>query len=227
MHPWNVSITQTLRPLANIENAISMRAYMRNQFEFLGIQSTPRREALKPYFINQQLPHIEDIDTVVRELWEQPEREYQLVAVDLLIKLKKKLPASFLSSLEYLITTKSWWDTIDFLSSHIAGQLYIEHPKSTAAALRRWRQSDNIWLRRTAILFQLKYKQSTDHKLLYTIIGENLYNNEFFIQKAIGWSLREYSKTNPKSVIEFIETKNIQGLARREGLKWLNNQANK
>ncbi|WP_394143546.1 DNA alkylation repair protein [Vibrio atypicus] len=222
MHPWITSVKTALVPLGNHDNAQQMKAYMRNQYQFYGIQSVPRREALKPYFSKQALPSLEELPAVVKELWAQPEREFQLVAIDLLIKLKKKLPATFLAELEWLITTKSWWDTVDMLATHIAANLFINHPKETQTYIRRWRHSDNIWLRRTAILYQLKFKQQTDEKLLFKIIKENQSDNEFFIQKAIGWALREYSKTHAGAVVAFIEAQGIQGLARREGLKWLN-----
>lgn len=168
------------------------------------------------------MPETPQVPQVVRELWLQPQRELQMVAVDLLIKYKNQLPPSFLADLEWLITTKSWWDTVDMLASHVTAALY--HHAETQDYLSHWRQSDNIWLRRSAILYQLKFKQHTDEKWLFGILKENQSDNEFFIQKAIGWALREYSKTNPDAVISFINQQGIQGLAKREGLKWLNKQ---
>lgn len=145
-----------------------------------------------------------------------------MVAIDLLIKRKKQLPTTFLAEVEWLIITKSWWDSVDMLASHIVAALYLNYPDQTKDYINRWRLSDNIWLRRTALLYQLKFKQQTDEKLLFEIIKENQADNEFFIQKAIGWALREFSKTNSTAVVSFIDQQNIQGLARREGLKWLN-----
>ena len=224
MHPWNASVKTALEPLANHDNALQMKSYMRGQFQFYGIQSTQRREALKSLFAKQQLPSDKELPVIVKELWQLPEREFQMVAVDLLIKRKKLLPATFLTELEWLITSKSWWDTVDMLATHIAATLFSHHPKETLEYLERWRHSDNIWLRRTAILYQLKFKQQTDEKRLFETIKENQTDNEFFIQKAIGWALREYSKTNATAVVEFIEQQGISGLAKREGLKWLSNR---
>ncbi len=221
-HPWNTAVKTALEPLANSDNARQMQAYMRDQFQFYGIQSTSRRQELKPLFSKQQLPVAEDLPSIVRELWLFPQREFQLVAIDLLIKRKKQLPETFLPEVEWLITTKSWWDTVDLLSTHIVGTLFLNYPDQTQEYIMRWRQSGNIWLRRTALLYQLKFKQQTDTKLLFEIINENQADNEFFIQKAIGWALRELSKTDADSVVTFIEQQNIQGLAKREGLKWLN-----
>ncbi|MEZ9595586.1 DNA alkylation repair protein [Shewanella sp. 10N.261.52.F9] len=222
MHAWNNSIKTELEPLANSAEALQMQAYMRNQFRFLGLKSIQRRNVLKPLFSKEQLPKLDDLPSIVRELWLLPEREFQLVAIDLLIKRKKQLPDTFLNELEWLITTKSWWDTVDLLASHITAALFINYPEQTQEYIRTWRNSDNIWLRRTALLYQLKFKQQTDETRLFEIIKENQANNEFFIQKAIGWILREFSKTNASAVVSFIEQQNIEGLAKREGLKWVN-----
>ncbi|KWT99017.1 MULTISPECIES: DNA alkylation repair protein [Vibrio] len=222
MHTWNNAIKTALEPLANSDKAPQMQAYMRHRFQFYGIQATQRREVLKPLFAKEQLPNIDDLPRIIRELWLLPEREFQMVAVDLLIKRKKQLPETFLAEVEWLIITKSWWDTVDLLASHIVAALHINHTAQTQDYISRWRVSDNIWLRRSALLYQLKFKQQTNESLLFEVIKENQADEEFFIQKAIGWALREFSKTNANSVESFIDQQNIQGLARREGLKWLN-----
>lgn len=222
MHTWNNAIKTALEPLANSDKAPQMQAYMRHRFQFYGIQATQRREVLKPLFAKEQLPNIDDLPRIIRELWLLPEREFQMVAVDLLIKRKKQLPETFLAEVEWLIITKSWWDTVDLLASHIVAALHINHTAQTQDYISRWRVSDNIWLRRSALLYQLKFKQQTNKSLLFEVIKENQADEEFFIQKAIGWALREFSKTNANSVESFIDQQNIQGLARREGLKWLN-----
>ncbi|MCL9775666.1 DNA alkylation repair protein [Vibrio methylphosphonaticus] len=221
MHSWNQSVKLALEPLANAENASFMKAYMRGQYQFFGIQSMPRRTALKPLFAKEQLPSFDEIPDVIDELWASPEREFQLVAVDLLIKLKQQLPLAMLKDLERWITTKSWWDTVDMLATHILASFYRRFPEETSEVIGRWRLSDNIWLRRSTLLYQLKFKQETDKDLLFELIRENRSDKEFFIQKAIGWMLREYSKTDAESVVRFIEIEKIDGLAKREGLKWL------
>ncbi|GEK16155.1 hypothetical protein AFI02nite_41910 [Aliivibrio fischeri] len=223
MHYWVQETIDTLAPLANIENSSTMKSYMRDQFEFYGIQSVPRRAAMKKLFTRDKLPPTEDLSIVIHELWTLLEREFQMVAVDLLITLKKQLPTSILIDLEYLITTKSWWDTVDLLATHIVGSLFVRYPIESIQYIERWQYSDSIWLRRTTLLYQLKYKTNTDTKRLFSLIKQNQFDNQFFIQKAIGWALREYSKTDANAVINFINTHNIQGLAKREGLKWLKN----
>lgn len=226
MHPWVRETIARLTPMADPETASAMQAYMRNQFEFLGIQSVPRRAAMKALLSSAQRPSINELSTVINQLWQLPEREYQMVALDLLIAYKNRLPATILNDLQRWLTTQSWWDTVDLLATHIAGELFTRYPAESAPFLVHWRGSDNIWLRRTTLLFQLKYKARTDDALLFSLITDNQSDTEFFIQKAIGWALREYSKTNPDAVTHFIEQQNIHGLAKREALKWLSKQKN-
>ena len=123
-----------------------------------------------------------------------------------------------------LITTESWWDTVDGLAANQVGGVIARFPKIRDEHIGRWWQQENFWLRRTTLLFQLRYKDKTDEDLLFALIGENLTDKEFFIQKAIGWSLREYSKSNPTAVQQFVATTELSPLAHREALKWMKNK---
>lgn len=201
----------------NQEHAAAMKKYMKNLFPFLGIKS-PERKKLSKTFI-QELCAIEDFETHVLSLWDLPEREYQYVAVDFLVKKKKHLNESHLDLIESLIITKSWWDTVDLIASHLVGTIFSKSPEFIQSRGRVWINSDNIWLQRSMLLFQLKYKEKTDKELLFSIIRQTKHIEEFFIQKAIGWALREYSKTNPADVVRFIESQSLSNLARKEGLK--------
>ncbi|GLB59138.1 hypothetical protein NCCP133_12710 [Cytobacillus sp. NCCP-133] len=133
----------------------------------------------------------------VEVLWEKDEREYQNAALDYIGKFVKKLDKGHLPLVKKLIVTKSWWDTVDMLASHAVGAIAAKHPEIIGEKIDEWVTSDDMWLRRTSILFQLKYKDRTDEDLLYRYILENNESKEFFIQKAIGWALREYSKNEP------------------------------
>jgi 3-methyladenine DNA glycosylase AlkD len=199
-----------------------MKKYMRDQFEYLGIKS-PRVSALQRDFIREHgLPPFEKLDAVSRDLWSLPQREFQYLGMNLIGKYEKKLEPEFISTLEYCIVTKSWWDTVDALASHPVGTHFKRYPKIKEQYLKKWRKSENIWLRRTTILFQLGYKQETDFDLLSGIIRENLGSDEFFINKAIGWSLRQYAYTDPKVVKKFVNTtKEMNPLSRREAMKHL------
>ncbi len=144
MKAWVNQVESTLSIAKDDQNSKAMKAYMRGQFEFLGIQSTPRRAMLKELFASQYLPKLGEVACVVDELWARPEREYQLVAIDLLIKSKKKLPAEFFEHVERWITTKSWWDTVDMLATHIVGALASQYPDAALGTLHQWRKSDDI-----------------------------------------------------------------------------------
>lgn len=175
---------------------------------------------LKEFIKEHGFPPIEQLDLIVRELWSLPQREYQYVGMKLIDRCGKKLEPDFIETLEYVITTKSWWDTVDALASHPVGMMFKKYPKVKEKYLKKWRRSENIWLRRTGILFQLGYKEETDFDLLSDIIQENLGSDVFFINKAIGWALRQYAHTNPTMVKKFVKaTRELHPLSRREALK--------
>jgi 3-methyladenine DNA glycosylase AlkD len=206
---------------ANPEVAMPMSQYMRNQFGFLGIKAPEQKMLLRQFLQAQGLPELTQLETVIRTLWAWPEREFQYVAMALLDKRQKYLTPEWITLLEDLITTKSWWDTVDGLASHNVGRLLRQFPDSRDRTLAPWRQASNIWLRRTTLLCQLGYKTATDADLLFALVIENLNADEFFIQKAIGWALREYSKVDPGAVRAFVAAHPLAPLSRREALKWV------
>lgn len=204
---------------ADQEKAIAMEKYMRDQFRFFGIKSPDRKEITKQFLKQHGRPvHLSD---TVLELWTFEERELLYAAIDLLLLEKKKLEPSDIEWIKHLIITNSWWDTVDLIASNVIGQLVMKHPELRGTYIDQWAESDNLWLQRTAILHQLKYKRKTDETWLYPVIIKHSASNEFFIQKAIGWALREYSKTNPESVRTFIESTELSSLSRREGSKYV------
>ena len=223
MHPYIQPLVSLFEKNANPAQAAPMKKYMRDHFEYLGIK-TPQSLALqKEFYSSQGLPETADLDTILRDLWALPEREFQYVAVGLLGRCEHKIPAEFIRTLEYLIVTKSWWDTVDNLAGGTVGLHFRRFPDVRQKYLPKWRASENFWLRRTTILFQLGYKQDTDFDLLCEIIRENLGSKEFFINKAIGWALRQYARTDPNAVKKFVNaTKEMNPLSRREAMKHLN-----
>lgn len=204
---------------AKPERAAPMAAYMKNQFPFLGI-GKPERAALEAPFIRQAVKAGAADWPFIRRLWTLPEREFQYCAVDHLLALGKLLAKDAIEEIEGLITAKSWWDTVDSLSV-VVGTLCANYPELVASHILRWSVSPNSWLARTAILFQRKYKTATDRELLGRIITQNTGSKEFFINKAIGWALREYSKTDPAWVRAFIAGHRLHPLSMREGSKYL------
>lgn len=206
---------------ANDENAFHMEKYMRNQFMFLGIKTPLRKNLTQQFFKETKIKEEDFQPEFVRSLWQSIEREYQYVAMDYIGLSLKKLRKEDLFLLEELITTKSWWDTADMLAQKAVGKIASEHPEVISEIIEKWNESENMWLQRSALLFQLKYKEHTDEKLLYRFINDHASSKEFFIQKAIGWVLREYSKTNPDSVKQFISRNQLAKLSVREGSKYL------
>ncbi|GAB3692195.1 DNA alkylation repair protein [Corynebacterium nasicanis] len=199
-------IESALRPLADPGRSPGMAAYMREQFPFLGIPTPVRRRAVKGL-----LPRALDRE-LVEDLWELPEREFQYVACDHLQKVPlESAAADFLRS---LVVRKSWWDTVDALAKPVGRA-------STPAQMRDWAREENLWVRRVAVLHQLGRREATDTALLGEILAANLDSGEFFLDKAVGWALREYSKTDPAWVRGFLAGHEVAALTRREGSKYL------
>jgi len=221
VHPYIVPLKTLFEKNADPVQAAPMKKYMRDQFAYLGIK-TPQSVALqKEFYVEHGLPEITELDPILRDLWSLPQREFQYVAVGLLGRCDKQIPAKFIKTVEYLIITKSWWDTVDSIAGGIVGVHFKRFPDVREKYLSKWRASENFWLRRTTILFQLGYKQETDFDLLCEIIRENLGSQEFFINKAIGWSLRQYARIYPIAVKKFVKATPLHPLSQREALKHL------
>ncbi|EIJ83943.1 hypothetical protein MGA3_01585 [Bacillus methanolicus MGA3] len=202
-------------------NAAAMEKYMKGHFPFLGIKKPERTKIEKEFFKKTGILNEPFDPEFVKELWKLPEREYQYTALTYIEKSLKKLSKEHLNLMEFLITEKSWWDTVDMLAQKAVGKIAADYPVIISETIEKWAGSHHLWLKRTAILFQLKYKEKTNEELLYRYIKMNADSKEFFIQKAIGWALREYSKTNPDSVRHFIENNRLAPLSVREGSKYL------
>ena len=212
-------LLKELQNLANADDARAMKAYMRGRFEFLGVKTPARRKAAKAFFKKHGGA---DIDwRFVRQAWEHPFREMQYAALDYLETRKNLLRPGDLPQLKKLAQSKSWWDTIDFLD-RLAGGIIAGFPE-TRPVILQWSRDEDIWLRRLAIDHQLLRKDQTDQHLLEQILVNNLDQTEFFINKAIGWALRDYSKTNPEWVKNFIRQHHgkMAPLSIREASKYL------
>ncbi|AST93104.1 MULTISPECIES: DNA alkylation repair protein [Sutcliffiella] len=211
-------LVQFFKKNRNIEQQQPMEAYMRNQFPFLGIKTPERKLLLKQLFEMKGKPPLEWLHPLTLSLWEEEEREFQYIALQFFGMYQKKLQVNDLSHIEQLVVFKSWWDTVDGLAP-LAGTILQHFPSAIENYPDRWIHSENFWLNRTAILYQLKYKEKTDEERLFHYISIHKQSKEFFIQKAIGWALREYSKTAPEVVEAFISSANLAPLSVREGMK--------
>lgn len=217
-------IEARLRPLADAQQAAPMLAYMLDQFAFLGIRATPRRQALRG------LPRLNawtasDLLSLAEALWDLPEREFQYVAVDLLAKHHRQLDLDSLPRLLELVQRRSWWDTVDGLAG-VVGEILLQ-----ALGGQRDVQRDmdtclshaNLWVRRVAMLHQLGWKAQTDEARLLRYALALAPETDFFIRKAIGWALRDYARTRPETVRAFLSehAQRLSGLTRREAGKHL------
>ena len=209
---------------ANPERARQMRAYMKEQFEYLGLPTPTRKALTKDFYAEAGYPDPDIVEDIVEECWQLPYREYKYFAMELMVRMKKKSDHDAIFLYERLITDQSWWDTVDLIAPSLLGHHFHIYPEERMDFINKWVNSENIWLQRSSILFQLKYKLETDTRLLASIILKLKDSREFFIRKAIGWSLREYSKTDPGFVIRFVQTHELSGLSHREALKWLERQ---
>ncbi|WP_155972904.1 DNA alkylation repair protein [Streptococcus ruminantium] len=212
-------LEEQLLTVADFHQVQPMRAYMKNNFDFLGVRTPDRRKVTRELFKKSKSQGI-DWD-FVEACWDKPYREFQYVAIDYLVIKKKDLALKDLPRLKKLAQTKSWWDSIDGLDK-LVGKIVLNHPEAKTVILD-WSVDDDFWLRRLAIDHQLLEKENTDTELLEQILVNNLNQTEFFINKAIGWSLRDYSKTNPDWVRMFINKYRNQmaSLSIREASKYI------
>ncbi len=214
-----MNIFDQYRAHRNIQEAESMQAYMKGKFEFLGVKRPLRNELQRDFIREKKKEKLIDND-FIRECWTQPEREFQYLGMDYFRSVIRYAGPQDLELMRSLIIEKSWWDTVDFIASNLVGEVVKNYPE-LKENLFPWITDHNMWLRRTTLLFQLKYKDDTDIHFLEQAIKSNLGSSEFFINKAIGWSLRQYSKHNPEWVRAFIQQVKLAPLSLREASKYL------
>jgi 3-methyladenine DNA glycosylase AlkD len=222
MNEYIRKLRETYASRANAEYALQMKAYMRNQYDFFGLKAEKQRETNRIFLKEAGLPAITDLPLLIHQLWDQPEREMQFFGMLLLDKYKNKVDEDFIQVYEFMISTKSWWDTVDYIAANLVGAHFKHFPHLIPVYTEKWMKSGNLWLQRSALLFQLKYRNSTDTNLMFSLIKQLSGEKDFFIRKAIGWALRQYSKTDPEAVIFFVETHALSGLSQKEAMKVIN-----
>lgn len=201
------------------ERAAGMSAYMRGQFPFLGIPTPQRRALSRTAVAGLPAPEERELAVVARRCWRRAEREYQYFACDYVGRHVSRCSPAFLGELRWLVTHKSWWDTVDALA-HATGTLVQVHP-SLVDEMDRWVDDSDFWIARVALLHQLGARDRTDTDRLFAYCERRAGDTELFIRKAIGWALREYSKTDPDAVVRFVEDQGagLSPLSRREALE--------
>ncbi len=214
-------LRRLLAEAADPDAAEPMAAYMKHHFVYLGVKTPARRAAQKPALALARKADPFEVVEFARWCWDQPEREFQYVATDLLRAITKRLPIEVFDDIEHLLTHKAWWDTIDALAVHTVGGLVNAYPE-LVDIMDDWIDSDDFWLARTAILHQLMYKEDTDAVRLFSYCSIRKGDREFFIRKAIGWALRQYARTDADAVVTYVEANpDLSGLSKREALKHL------
>lgn len=209
---------------SNTTNAFAMAKYMKNKFVFFGIKTPQRRSLFTAIWKENKTEVTVNARGLAVILLEKEQREFHYCAIEIIInELKGKYLIDDILLIKKLITTHSWWDSVDTISKYILGQYLVEFPKSMDKIIFEFSNSENLWLNRSTILFQLGYKTKTDFDLLKKVCTQHQDSSEFFIQKAIGWSLREYAKTNPEAVKNFVAVGNLKNLSKKEALKNLSN----
>lgn len=205
---------------ADPARAEPMRAYMKGVAPFLGLTTPVRRALSRTVVEGTPRPDEADCTAIALRCWRLPEREYQYFAVDYLRRHARVLSSGFLPVTRHLVSTVPWWDTVDLLAAHVVGTLVAADP-ALRADMDAWIVDDDLWIARTALLHQLRFKERTDTNRLFTYCLHQSGHPEFFIRKAIGWALREYAKTDPEAVRSFLarEEGRFAPLSVREALK--------
>jgi len=218
--PFISSLEKDFNNCVNVVNATAMSKYMKNNFSFFGIKTEERRKIFKNIYLLNKAEISEKPREIALLLYSKKERELHYCALEILIKnLKNKYQKEDIQLIEKLIVTNSWWDSVDVIAKFILGGYLQQFPLETNSVISKFSNSDNMWLNRSAILFQLGYKEKTDFDLLKTLCEKHKTSNEFFIQKAIGWALREYAKKNSEAVKDFVVIANLKSLSKKEALK--------
>lgn len=222
MHTLVLDIQNSLEHVKDPNRVGQMEAYMKNNFSFIGVMSGPRKEIFRIYKPQILQLNAADFWDFVYECWANPYREIQYIAVDALLAFYKKMAQpSDAQHLTFILSNQTWWDSLDLIASYCVGIYAQKFPDEFKELALEWQEGPNFWLHRTLIIHQLKFKQKTNLELLQYYIHCFKGNKEFFVQKAIGWSLREVSKWNPDWVKTTVVAEQLIGLAKREALKYV------
>ena len=218
-------IEENLKSLANGKNAIKMRAYMRDQFEFLGIATPLRRQATNRLIRCNACTTPERIMAIAGQLWDLPSREFQYVAIDLLASRHRDLDLPHVDAMVQLVQQKSWWDTVDGLSLVVGKVLkrLLANDDCVHECMDWAVVHDNLWVRRVAMIHQLGWREKTDTARLKQYASKLAADPDFFIRKAIGWAFRDYAKHNAIWVRDTVTvlSDRLSPLSIREAMKHL------
>ncbi len=222
-HHLTTCIREAIAEAADASKAGAMQAYMKSALPYRGVMSKPLDQINKSHFKAHPLNNFTELDRVVRELWDAEYREEQYSAVAACMYYKKFQTVEALPLYRFLIRTGAWWDFVDAIASHLVGKLLKTYPDQVKPIMWQWIDDSDTWIRRTALLSQLSFKKDTDEAMLFEFCRKRMHEKDFWIRKAIGWVLREYSKTNKDAVRQFVEEnrEKMSGLSLREASKYI------
>jgi 3-methyladenine DNA glycosylase AlkD len=220
------ALRAALAERADPVRAIGTQAYMKSAMPYYGVSMPVLRELARAVFPRFRLSSFDEWCATILSLWDEARfREERYVALSLLGDRRYKAfrTMSVLPLYEYLIVSGAWWDLVDAVATHRVGDLFLTQREAMRPVVRGWSVAADHWLRRTSIICQVGAKRATDEELLFACIEPSLGERDFFLRKAIGWALREYSKTAPESVRRYVaanETR-LSPLSRREAVRRL------
>lgn len=219
-HPYLKEIKKIFEANADATIAEGAKAYMLHQFEFYGLKTPLRRTLSKAFYKTHPILNHNELSILIKECFEEPKRELHYFAIELLGHHKKLWSKKTLTLIEWMITHYSWWESVDSTNTHVISKFFLQFPEYIETYTYKWNRSKNKWLKRMSILFQLTYRDKTNTKLLSEYIEHCITEEDFFIRKAIGWSLRAYAYTDAKWVKAFVKTHpQLSNLSKREALK--------
>ena len=219
MHNFIETLQSEFEAQADSKIAKEQCAYLRNQFLFYGMKTPVRRAIQKPFLAKAYLPPKENLESLVKTLWNKPQREYHYFAQELTQKYVNQMEEKDILLFEFMVVNNSWWDTVDFIAPKLIGEYFDVFPERRDSFVNKWLLSKNIWRQRSCIIFQLLRKEKTDTEFLGKVINSLLGSKEFFVNKAIGWALRDYSRTDAEWVKHFASKTDLHPLSRREALR--------
>jgi len=216
-------VQSELKKKADKKKAPEMAAYMKTDMPFYGVQKPDREPIIKAIKANFRPQTRSEYEKTIRRLWDLSYREEKYLALNYACEFVALSDTKSLGLFEALVREGAWWDFVDVLASHLVGHLHKAHRAEIAPIMDEWVEDEDFWIRRTAILSQLKHKKDTDSKRLFAYCLARADEKEFFIRKAIGWALREYSYANPEGVQKFLlkNRERLSSLSFKEGAKHL------
>ena len=199
-----------------------MSKYMKGHFYFFGIKNPLRQKIMREWWREQSIKNEYDLKFFISSLWKLDKREFQYVALDFGKRFKRLFTPESIPFIRECVTTKSWWDTVDTVASHFTGAVVYQYPK-TGKVMDKWIDDENMWIRRTAILHQLNFKERTNGDRVFRYCEKRMHESEYFIRKAIGWALRQYSYVDGNAVFQFVKDNKseLSTLSKIEALKAL------